>query len=875
MLESSTDLADQAGAVVPQVVVTGTPGVRWLGVAAARICADPGQLRIDAGAWRSFEHLLEQDAGCRLLVFIEAPAASLAASMVGGYAGDPAEWLAGWRASAQALAVLLQTRPDLCVAVDLDEALLAGPAFAELLASEFNLRWTVDGGLEPLDPLAVALAHQLCLPGSAEARLHAVLMASCRPLFHEAPTGTAAVAPDVALRRYQQLRGGEAELESLREDHLAQQALIDRLGTALETASAQLEAAAGERMTLESTAQSLRKETERLIEALHTTQETLERALVQRRDLEARAERLAAESAQASQERDSLQRRCDETAVQLRHASTTKESLQRDLASAREALAAREAQADTTARRLAEGESRLVEETRRADRAEAEAGQLLAQLHQTQEELEALFLSRKATEERLAAAAKAAKDLETELSALKAQKDALAASSAAATEAAARRAAELEGQLDRESERVKSAEAEAGLALAQLHQTQEELEETFIARKSAENKLALTKRAHKEQASELEALRKERDALAATAERRLGALKSLREASAAERDRLGAVAEARLKALRAERLDRNQQASQLAAERKAAVSAGLLVYDEIVPTRERLEPPYRELTLEIRGLRLRSAHVDRADIRLVDHHGQAGLVIFGEDGRDHWLHGWKETGRDGQSPFALLIPGNAGSDEVLGGFDAGDRRALMAIVDGIERLTCVSSSVGSASLWVGVTRRLRSRLFEADIPTWFEDLELRPVGEGTGSVDIMLRGVTRGWRDAGTLHLRCLGGNSGGLVLLPDAWGCYPLLYPPPAVDDAAKQGQPLVLAAGQPPRLQLQVLSQLTPADREFLLACVAFVPEALSRVPGDEPGVTAEVRSQIATPAREAARALENERSLLRRLAGRLRRA
>ncbi len=85
---------------------------------------------------------------------------------------------------------------------------------------------------------------------------------------------------------------------------------------------------------------------------------------------------------------------------------------------------------------------------------------------------------------------------------------------------------------------------------------------------------------------------------------------------------------------------------------------------EVVVGGERDSPPHRELSFIVRGTRAGARHVAEAAVRLVEHWGRPGLVIFADDSRTALFETWRESGREDGRPYMLLVHGEESAQRV-------------------------------------------------------------------------------------------------------------------------------------------------------------------------------------------------------------------
>lgn len=138
------------------------------------------------------------------IVFVESPAAVIAARLAAGKCADPAALLEGWCAGAEALLRLVRRAASRCVSIEACEAGHDPAAAAHLLQTRLGIRFgmpKMPTAAAP-DPLALAVAEGLAGPNHRARALHAELLAACMPL---GDPQVAIPAADAVVQRWVQL----------------------------------------------------------------------------------------------------------------------------------------------------------------------------------------------------------------------------------------------------------------------------------------------------------------------------------------------------------------------------------------------------------------------------------------------------------------------------------------------------------------------------------------------------------------------------------------------------------------------------------------------------------------------------------------------
>lgn len=118
-------------------------------------------------------------------------------------------------------------------------------------------------------------------------------------------------------------------------------------------------------------------------------------------------------------------------------------------------------------------------------------------------------------------------------------------------------------------------------------------------------------------------------------------------------------------------------------------------------------PPHRELDFDFPPLRRPGRPAQALSVRLVEHNGNPGLVLFGDGSPP--LDGWQESGHEGERPLTLLVPADDDSRRRLARLNASDWLLLQAVMSGMER----ALRAGNDDLpggWLLVLQRLRAQI---------------------------------------------------------------------------------------------------------------------------------------------------------------------
>lgn len=266
---------------------------------------------------------------------------------------------------------------------------------------------------------------------------------------------------------------------------------------------------------------------------------------------------------------------------------------------------------------------------------------------------------------------------------------------------------------------------------------------------------------------------------------------------------------------------------------------------DIVPEAERDTPPHRELTFSVRQVRAGTREVVESTVRLVEHHGHPGLVVFGGGGDMPPLFAaWQPGGQEDGRPYALLIPSDAHSAPLLDAMDSADWLLLHTLVLRLERLL-QAPPVPLQPHWSALARRLRDAMQDLPPRLRHQGLKVEPAADD-GAQTLHFERVLYGARQLARVSVRWQPEQARLALLAGDA-ACGPPLPSWPC--DA--QGTPL-------PSLELPLSSRdadahepwrrLGAADRAFVLALLGAWPPTLGQVAGGSESLRAQAERMLA---------------------------
>jgi hypothetical protein len=406
----------------------------------------------------------------------------------------------------------------------------------------------------------------------------------------------------------------------------------------------------------------------------------------------------------------------------------------------------------------------------------------------------------------------------------------------AAVQAGAQQLKALQARLDQAEAQGKAAGAENELMLLQLHQVQEELEQQYLQCRSLESELAARVPAADLQAAQkaLAQTKAAADKTAADRKAQLDQTDKQLKASAQENELL---------LLQLHQVQEELEHYYLECRKLEAPAASIpamgsidMSAAEVLLVNERADWPHRELTFNLRQVKLGERSIPEATVRLVEHHGHPGLVVFGGGRSPQLIESWRPSGEEDGQPYLLLIPADANCLPIFNTMGSTDwlvTQALAALLE--KRLS--DPSVRLAAHWKQLARRLREQLQEMPCRFRFASLAVAPVGEpGSGELAFNFGQVHCGARQLPRLTVHWQpSGPRAGLALLCGPDGAPPLPKWPDDERGVVPDRLQLPLGSGLRPRDWRLCGRRLMPADLQFVLALLAAWPEALSRVPAD----------------------------------------
>ena len=455
---------------------------------------------------------------------------------------------------------------------------------------------------------------------------------------------------------------------------------------------------------------------------------------------------------------------------------------------------------------------------------------LLLELHQVQEELEALCIARRETTEQAGAQA--------------AQLEAQLAQAAAERDAHAAQAVDLQQQLAGLGQALRSREAEAESLQQRLGALTQSTAQHASEHAAAQAQLAglAAELAQAQAQADTEAQRWSQ----AREQAAQHALQHGAELDAARASTLAASEESELLLLELHQVQEEleavcleRRALQTAAESAVPAADGLdLRVGEMRPVAERAALPHRELSFALRRATVAGREIPEAALRLVEHLGHPGLVVFASPQGPQLLDAWQESGLEDGRPYALLVPGDRHSQPIFDAMGSTDWLLTQALASQIvQRLQPAQSAL--APYWINLARRLREQLQEMPLRLRFDGLSFEPTDDTAPAwLGLRFDRVSCGVRRLDRLTVRWRpAGPQAGIALMCDELAGPPLPHWP--IDAEGGWPDSLYLPLGEAGAAEVLGSAasarwpSLSAADRDFVFALLAAMPMAAARIP------------------------------------------
>lgn len=401
-------------------------------------------------------------------------------------------------------------------------------------------------------------------------------------------------------------------------------------------------------------------------------------------------------------------------------------------------------------------------------------------------------------------------------------------------EDAERKARELGDAIDalqqNELNAATAAAHESGLLLLQIEVGQRALDQTTALCSELQSKL--------------EQLRLERDALAAALEESSAALTNSKQAAAlnaaSDREQLEkSLRQARdesdlllIQQYRAqedlERLHFENRRLRSGLVTDAAGSSNVQIGSVVLGRCQNL-PPHCSLDFELSDVRFGSRQLANLQVRLVEHHGRPGLVLFRPNGQPSPpLSGWRDSGVEGDRSFMLIVPSDKISRQALSSLPSADWDLLRALPGKLDETILESSS--ALAPWRDVARRLHLQFGEMPDRLRYDRIDLRAMAGGSSTcLNVLFRAAQFGQRRFEALALAWYPAQGNQLHVLKIADSSPLTCWPREASGTPANEWR-VPVGRGMTGREKRRAWAAVEAGDRALLLGIL----DALPAVPG-----------------------------------------
>jgi hypothetical protein len=435
--------------------------------------AQHAEVHTDLPSWQRFDAFLRMRLGSKVLALVEHPATGLANSLAKGDDVDPEAWLDDWAESARTILTYAQQNPDMTLVVNAEEVRHKPRRLAQLLRSCWgeSLRTPsrVVGHDHHPDALSYTLAWSFIERDLAIQNVVSELMASCTVLPGLRAAGARQLeGPSdgvAAVRRLGELLQIEHRLGRLEGDCEAERNAL----------RCELRSAADRCTQLAATVQALEDGRDRIL----ARADAADRELV---DARSQIEAEVRERSELAAKLDAAESRQEATAYEMTLTRDEVTALSRQLDEGRAALAQAEAQRDKV-------EQELVEAAKMRGTLERDLTQAMEHRSALEQELASVQATARAAGEDRALALQHLSQLQAEFERALLSKCGIEKSLHRAEDelaAAARQRGMIAQELASAQAAARIAGEEGKLLLQQLHQLQEELERTVLAKRDAE-----------------------------------------------------------------------------------------------------------------------------------------------------------------------------------------------------------------------------------------------------------------------------------------------------------------------------------------------------------------------------------------------------
>jgi hypothetical protein len=249
--------------------------------------------------------------------------------------------------------------------------------------------------------------------------------------------------------------------------------------------------------------------------------------------------------------------------------------------------------------------------------------------------------------------------------------------------------------------------------------------------------------------------------------------------------------------------------------------------------------PHLHLHFAMEDLRSGARAIPHLEVRLLDHLGRPGLVVFSARPNEA-LAAWQPTGDEAGRPFMALIPSDSQSRRLLERMGTADWQLINHLAQSIQHyLGSEGSDLGLR--WQVTAARLCRQLIDLPPRLRYDRLELARVqSDDAAQLEILFGRASYGDRLLDQVRLRWAANGQGGKVdgpalhwLRPEDPTNVPLAAWPPGDDGQLAAAFGLPVGRGGNAARKRQQWRALSAADQALLLAVLDALPGAAERTP------------------------------------------
>nr|CCF78632.1 hypothetical protein RGS1_70338 [Rubrivivax gelatinosus S1] len=206
-----------------------------------------------------------------------------------------------------------------------------------------------------------------------------------------------------------------------------------------------------------------------------------------------------------------------------------------------------------------------------------------------------------------------------------------------------------------------------------------------------------------------------------------------------------------------------------AAEAPALGSRGGLLVGSITVGDSAGVAPHRHLGLVLHGVRGTPHAWDEVVVRLIDHHGRAGMALFAAEAPCQLLAAWQPDGVEAERAYMLVLPQDAGGRQRLEALGSADWTTVLDLAALVRQRLLDDDSVPAP--WRDTASRLVRQLDEMPRRLRYDGSECRVLG---ADVEVGLNGCSFGELRLERIELRLDAGGTGLHWVRPPAQDSVP-----------------------------------------------------------------------------------------------------